>query len=433
MIRSVPIRLPDGKVVPIEQIERSHADRARFLGPHHGNRGDVLCLCREDGVPLGVGRRTVPTTIYYFYPLHRTDPQRHAIGCPNRLDPNTKPSTAEHLPVVETVGDRVCVNLGAPLYREEVTDPDNARLHQRDPIHGESQPSANGKLLSLLEVLWSEAELTSWHPRFLGKRTYAIVAHRIREAAKNIQIRKTNLAPLFYMPPAWSRSREADIDLEIAQFLNNLAGNERRAYFGYVLGVLKETEVLGRRVILKLGHTTLRLWVERGTWDRQVHRWYGAGAPEKPSVVLAKVRRIDGRHGPWLSVEDVAVLRIADEITYIPIDSTHERRLVETLTQSRRWFRKPLSVDVPPGEMVPDFILEDRSDRLHLEVLGRMSDPEYRVHTDEKRVRYTKAGQAVWWWNVDESRGIPEIPRPNLNHYQPTGTLSAQDPPQRAQ
>ena len=118
------IELPDRRRIALSEIERSREHRARYLKPSHGKAGDVLCLCRSEGIPMGVGHRSVPHDTYYLYPLHRSDPPRHALGCPHRIvEQQTGASgDAGGLPLVEIRGDRINLNLAAPLYRASSAD-----------------------------------------------------------------------------------------------------------------------------------------------------------------------------------------------------------------------------------------------------------------------------------------------------------------------
>ena len=116
----VLVALPDGRRVPHSEITRSIASRVRYLASHRGHGGGVRCLCRPEGIPLGVVHRAVPTDTFYLYPLHRGDWQRHVPGCPLRRPPIMGTSRPAPSPA-ETIPDGLLLNLSLPQYRLLVT------------------------------------------------------------------------------------------------------------------------------------------------------------------------------------------------------------------------------------------------------------------------------------------------------------------------
>lgn len=419
-MRDVPISLPGGRRIALSQIERSHESRAYYLAPYHGSRGEVACLCHREGIPLGVGRRTVPTEIYYLYPLHRTDPARHAFGCPHRAPLTTAESGGDAKPLIEILQDRINVNLAAPSYHGEKRATPQESAEKTDKDAGRS-PSARATLLTLLEVLWSHAELNVWRPYFAGRRHYPVVRHRLREAATDILIKRRSLAPVFFMPPVFNASaasRSAE-EAEYAEFLRELTTDPKgKRWIGYVGGVLREIRAApnGGRA-LQLTHSHRAIWCTEELWQRLRKKWFRndaeVGTTTQPVFVLLRVEPRTGKNGPWLALEDLATLPLADRHCWIPVDSGHERTLSLKLVAESRAFRKPLAAEVTPGQLLPDFVLEDRADRMHLEVLGFMDDPDYRAHVVEKRAAYARDEQPVWWWDVSHTAHPPALPPPD--------------------
>lgn len=411
------IKFPDGQSMLLSAIEHDRASRIKYLSPYKGNSGNVLCLCRKEGVPIGVGHRRVPVETFYFYPLHRTDPARHAMGCPHRETAQRCNATPDSPPVIEVNDDgKIIVNLASPSYRLNTDRGRDEPSPEREDA-GPSQGKAyRGKLLSLLEVLWTQAELNVWRPWFAGRRNYAVVRARLLEAAAQVNVRRHALAPVLYIPPPFRQDRKAAIQAELDAFLGRLAEQaDGKQFYGYVAGLLKAVEQTDRgSVAFRLGHSALRLWMTAEAWQRANERWFhGTGVTrteERPMAMLARIERREGRKGPWLGVEDIAVLELADTDNWIPVDSDYERQLVDKLVTGKRQFRKPLAVEIGEDELLPDFVLEDRADRTCLEVLGMMSKPEYAAHAEDKRARYQALGQAVWWWNCGTQPAVPPLP-----------------------
>lgn len=408
----VKVRFPDDREVPLTVVERDHAARKYYLERYHGNDGDVLCMCRHDGIPMGVGRRQVPVIVYYLYPLHRSDPARHALGCPHHVPAQTSTEDVKSVPIIEIKEGKIRVNLGSPLYRgKPVAGQDTKEDNKPNESNDNRKASPRGRLFTLLEVLWSEAELNMWSPWFEGKRHYNVVAYRLKQAAADIQVRQRDLAPLFHIPPKYTPAQEKARQQERDAFLEAMRENGGKSYYGYVIGLFRDV-VPGRSesVGIQIAQSPLRLWIPKTSWHRAVHRWFNDDEPQPPAVMLFRVCRHEGKQRPWLSVEDLAVMPLSDDKSYIPVASDYERRLAKKLVAESRRFRKPLSYEAGNDELLPDFILEDRQDRICLEVLGRMTDPEYRAHVVEKRARYDQMKQPVWWWDTELHPEIPPLP-----------------------
>lgn len=414
----VCIALPNGRHVPLDEVEHDRESRANYLARYHGNQGNVLCLCRREGIPMGVGRRQVPSVVYYLYPLHRSDPPRHALSCPHHSSLKTEGAAenTESKPVIEVKDGKIHINLGSPLYRGQPTGEQEGEddKGEPEPMVAGSTRSPRGKLLTLLEVLWSEAELNLWRPWFDGRRHYGVIYHRLTEAAARIRLRNQDLASLLYIPPPFRESQTAEIQADRDRFLGMLSENKGRTYYGYVLGLLREVvDKEGKNIAIRLAHTSMQLWVKKKRWTRAKNKWLADTDMEQPVAIIARVMRHEGKTNPWLTIEEVAMLSLSDEKAWIPVESRFEHKLVTQLVSEGRCFRKPLSCETPAGELLPDFILEDREDRLHMEVLGRMSSPEYRAMIVDKHARYEQIKQAVWWWDTDRDLDVPYLPGSN--------------------
>lgn len=211
------LHLPGQRQMHVSEVTASPQTRAQWLAPHSGNGGDVLCLCRPEGIPMGVGHRRLPTEIYYLYPLHRLDPLRHALGCPHR-SPTSQAQPREDAttrPLVEIRDGYVNVQLAGSLskiHRPVDVPPRNA---PRAPTVSERSPTSPSASLSLLsEILWSQAALNHWTPGFRGRRSYTVVRRRLLDAARLIAVRRRALHRRLYIPPAFREADRAAINAE---------------------------------------------------------------------------------------------------------------------------------------------------------------------------------------------------------------------------
>jgi hypothetical protein len=319
-------------------------------------------------------------------------------------------------PVVEIRGDRINLNLAAPLYRAL---PASGRVDADEEPKTERQrtPAPRGRLRSLLEVLWSQAELNFWRPAFARKRHYGVVSHRLREVAATLQLRGHDLAPLLYVPPPYRPHREEELRAGRDRWLSNLTQNPKngRKWYGYLVGIVKHVARQDGSFILKCAHFQLPLHVAAEAWEQYADAWLDmapqdAFTPEHPIAFIARVERTDAAREIRLEVRDFAALHLSDGSSWIPVNSGHERHLVRSLLAAQRTFRKPLAIEEQGEGLLPDVILEDRADRTHLEVLGMMNHAVYAERWRQKQARYEQLGQALWWWDPQATPQPPPLP-----------------------
>ncbi len=416
------IELPDARRIALSIIESDSGTRSRYLARYHGNAGNVLCLCRYEGIPMGVAHRETPQNTYYLYPLHRSDPLRHAPACPHHFTPSTKDTEGEPptLPVVEVRDNKVNININAPLYRGQARgELSDAEKEQEEAEKKESKrtPEPPGKPLSLLEFLWSQAQINIWRPFFAHKRSYAVIHRRLLEVAANLQIRRNDLAPLFYCPPPYHPDREEGIRKGRDVFLSHLAIRPNgRKWYGYVVGQLKTVEVTERNdYVIRLAHFPMKLHMSSKDWEALRNRWFaGQDSPEDPEhpiFILAHVERHEGKKHPWLYAHDIACLFLSDKESFLPVRTGPERYLAQRLVAEQRAFRKPLAVEMEgQGAPLPSFILEDRDDRVHLEIVDETSAPDAKTRREEREAVYQALGQSAWWWDIEHDPDVPPLP-----------------------
>lgn len=347
---------------------------------------------------MGIGRRSAPYETFYLYHLHRSDPPRHAIGCPHRI-PESGPKRPNVLSAIEIQRGFINVHLDVPLFTVQASalpgGPKRNAAARRDIRIGRCADMSD-----LLQLLWSEAELNFWHDGFFGRRSYYVVRVRLLKTAVSVLIRGKPLRPRLYIPPVYRSDRFEEIDKELKAFAARLAVRSGRRWFGFIGGLLKEIkETEEGAAALSFAHTHIKAWVRADRWRRLKKRYFADQVPEQEDVhfVLAHVLPAEGSR-PWWSVEALAAIRIADTKCWIPVGSVHERMLARRLVENGRRFRKPMEIE-SSADTLPAFILEDRVDRTYIDVF----DPA-------KGVLYDGLDQAVWLWTPNVDRELPELP-----------------------
>jgi len=418
------LSLPDRRQVPLSDVLRNRESRAYYLAPFYREQARVQCMCRAAGVPMGIGRREEPRETFYVYPLHRADPPRHLLLCPHHKLPSGDQVNGQR-PLLELSKDRnkLVVNVPIPLYQGEPgaradAAETEAAVTEPEPETPSPATAPPGTLATLLEVLLTEAELNCWHQGFSGRRNYGVFYKRIREAADTLQLRRTDFAPLFHVAPPYSPEREEEGRAQRSAFLAALEQRpNKRRYYGYVLGIVRDADC-GHHdsVALRLMHNPMALHFDAPMWQAHGAPWFPADIVERetvePYVVLARVERREGREFPWLYVHDMVAMRLTDTKSFIPVGNDRERDLANRLVGACRAFRKPLAIEMADFEPVPAFVLEDRDDRIHLELFdsGNLAQSAQR---HEREGWYTQSGQAVWWWDCAARSEPPPLPSAN--------------------
>jgi hypothetical protein len=295
------LALPDGSIVRYRDLTRSVARRIRFLGPYRDRSKPVRCLCRPEGIPLGVVHRAVPTDTFYLYPLHRGDWERHAPGCPLRRPPITGNSRTASSPL-ERLPDGLVLNLSLPRYRL----PDVPAV--------EPDASARGELARLLQVLWQEAGLDPSRPTWGTGYRYADRRRRLLEAAARIRLRGgLPLTECLYIPPLYRPALKEEIGHVLEDFLTKLEPREGRAPYGFFLGALAEIrEGRGCGRAIRLAHTYRLLWASE-TLGRHLpaYRKSGQSLEVRRRIPVLAQASWEGEGG-WLKARDIALFPVSD-------------------------------------------------------------------------------------------------------------------------
>lgn len=373
---------------------------------------------------MGVAHRRVPTEIYYLYPLHRLDQLRHALGCPHRSlgSPGGPHADGTTRSLVEVCNGYVNVELAGSLSKIHRAVDAPARSAPVAPTPSESAPASPRASLSLLaEILWSQAALNHWTPGFRGRRSYNVVRRRLLEAARLIAVRRRALYRRLYIPPAFRETDRAAINAELVQWLSLLQRRGNRQPCGFVGGLLRTLRATDEGAhFLRLAHFPRDIRLDRATFGRLDRRLQQASAYDDESLLFVfAVTCLDERTGHLVAI-DVAALSLNRE--YLPVGSTEEAVLIEMLIEGHRRFRRPLDAEyihAPPNTPMPCAILEDRDDRLCLEIFPEMGSAANAERWQQRRSVYAAEGQAVWWWDSHAMIEPPEIPRPTVSSREP--------------
>lgn len=410
-----PVISLDAHHVRLSLINASNAARRRYLRHFHRSRDKVRCLCQgAPGISMGVALRQRPTETYYLYHLHDNDGLRHSPHCPNYHVPQTTPEAGASptRAVVQRGAEFTNFNLIDPTYQAPPSSGAAANRNIADT--NRRRPSNRGRLLTLLEALWIDAGLCQWNPGFEGKRHYGLVQHFVSKVAARYSVQRIPLKSRFLMPPPYTAQRKEQCNAALARFLDAIAprSGHAKTLHGYVVGLLSDVDT--NEGWLRLAHLAPRLTGQASVIASAVNRW---GLVARQSIVLACVEAgTHAQHRSVLRVISLAALQLSSTLSWIPVDSSHERALCDHLIAQKRAFDKPLGTtnllgrSTLPANLLPDFVLTDMHPPIYMEVLGMMDNEEYAAHAEQKRQAYRDLRSATWWWDTRNPQ--PPLPTP---------------------
>ena len=156
-------------------------DFQQLLAKAYAQKAQVLCECRKGtDLPLYISHRNDR----YVLARWPGSGARHATACDHYEAPDylTGMGQVRGSAILddETSGE-TALKLGFPLSRG------SARLAPAALTNDKPAVKSSGQKLSmrgLLHVLWDRAELTHWHPKMAGKRSWFVVRRALLEAVE---------------------------------------------------------------------------------------------------------------------------------------------------------------------------------------------------------------------------------------------------------
>ena len=191
---------------------------AEAVADAHAAHQRPRCMCLVDGVEMYVARLAGSNAGYIVKRMPDTG-SRHAPDCRSYEPPAELSGLGQVLGSAITedpATGETTLKLDFPLTKM----PGRSTI---PPTGGEGDSvSSTGTKLSLrglLHYLWDQAELTRWHPGFVGKRTWATVRRHLLHAAEHKLARGDALRARLYVPePFCIEERDAINARRLAQW-----------------------------------------------------------------------------------------------------------------------------------------------------------------------------------------------------------------------
>lgn len=271
-------------------------------------------------------------------------------------------------------------------------------------------------LRGLLHYLWDQAALTRWQPGFNGKRSWAVVRHRLRQAAACHTVNGRALQNRLYIPESFSADHWEAIRSRRSAFWSATTASQS-----------------GDRPLMLLVAELKELGPARHGFKATMKHMPDLGFMLDERLFLQATRRFERQFALWSASDDIRMLTIATfsispsgiplvvELSlmpttreWLPVESTFERQLIARLIGDERSFMKCLRYDLRSDASLATAALTDCGSPTPLLYIASQASPDQSAEQSPG-----SALDARWQWVATETR-IPPLP-PALQPGQPTG------------
>ena len=296
---------------------------------------------------------------------------------------------------------KLAFSLTASRPREAASEESGVR---REPVTAKA-PTPRMSLLAVLHLIWTEAQLNRWHPRFADKRTWFVVRREAFRAVEHLKTRKVNLHDILFIPPVWSQERKDELSRERAMFFSRLHPTHGKAQpIGLLLAEVKSIDPTPGGARLKFKHLPDQPFLMHRQLMTKFEKVCGAdqnlnmATPESHLMALATFTVSAAGICELREIATMAVTR-----HWLPFATTREAELIEALS-GRAWI-KTLRFDLTPETPIASGLLTDVTEPVALFCPSAVA-----AAAEISAMEEIAAGgrYPFWMWKPTESR--PPLP-----------------------
>ena len=332
----------------------------QLLAKAYAQKAQVLCECRKGtDLPLYISHRNDR----YVLARWPGSGARHATACDHYEAPDylTGMGQVRGSAILddETNGE-TALKLGFPLSRG------SARLAPAALTNDKPTVKSSGQMLSmrgLLHVLWDRAELTHWHPKMAGKRSWFVVRRALLEAAASCRAKQEALPHVLFVPESFKLEEKEDIRARRRAALERVYRSSDEMMV--VVGEIKEILAAHGAERIVLRHVGDMPFVMDPDMARRFHKRFAGelalwqaqhgGKGEQDHLVIAGsfARRREGT----FDLIEVALMPVTAE--WLPYETSDERYLIAKAVAEKRRFVKGLRVNLDADTPIASLVLKD--------------------------------------------------------------------------
>jgi hypothetical protein len=288
---------------------------------------------------------------------------RHATACDHYEAPDylTGMGQVRGAAIIDDeASGETSLKLGFPLSRGA------ARLAPAALTNDKPTVKSSGQKLSmrgLLHVLWDRAELTHWHPKMAGKRSWFVVRRALLEAAASCRAKQEALPHVLFVPESFRLEDKEDIRARRRAALERVYRS--RDEMMVVVGEIKEIVSAHGAERIVLRHVGDMPFVMDQDMARRFHKrfagelalWqaqHGAKGEQDHLVIAGSFAR--RREGTFDLIE-VALMPVTPD--WLPYETSDERYLLAKAVAEKRRFVKGLRVNLDVDTPIASLVLKD--------------------------------------------------------------------------
>jgi hypothetical protein len=326
-----------------------------LLAKAYAQKAQVLCECRKGtDLPLYISHRNDR----YVLARWPGSGARHATACDHYEAP-------DYLTGMGQVR-------GAAIIDDEASGETSlklgfaARLAPAALTNDKPTVKSSGQKLSmrgLLHVLWDRAELTHWHPKMAGKRSWFVVRRALLEAAASCRAKQEALPHVLFVPESFRLEDKEDIRARRRAALERVYRS--RDEMMVVVGEIKEIVSAHGAERIVLRHVGDMPFVMDQDMARRFHKrfagelalWqaqHGAKGEQDHLVIAGSFAR--RREGTFDLIE-VALMPVTPD--WLPYETSDERYLLAKAVAEKRRFVKGLRVNLDVDTPIASLVLKD--------------------------------------------------------------------------
>jgi hypothetical protein len=377
-------------------IEETAQDLPDALAHAYRHRIRPLCLCKESGLAMYIAQ----VGDQYIVKRMPLSGSAHDAACPS-YDP---PDELSGLGVlmggaiqVDPESGLSALKVGFSLTKVGARATPVAGADGADSVAGETKKLT---LRSLLHYLWHQAELTAWTSRWAGKRHWWNIRWHLREAARQMTVKGGMLSDVLFAPEPFRSADKAAIEqrraMAMAPALPPRSGPRKLMI---LLGEVKDISPAraGHRLIVKhMPDFPFMLNEElhrrlRGRFENELMLWSADEASHLMAIATF------GLSSSGLAVMEEMALMVVSE-NWIPYDSIHEKKLVDSLAKLNARSVKGLRYSMPADRPSAAAMLQREPRPLALYIIPPSVDRYYEEALEE--LIASRPEVDAWTWRV---------------------------------
>jgi hypothetical protein len=332
------------------RVEAATTTFSQAIAWAHAERQRPLCLCVSGGVEMYVARLAGTSESFVIKRMPGTG-SRHAPDCPCYEPPADASGLGQVIGsaiIEDPATGQTTLKLDFPLVKLAGR---STNLPQTRDSGSVESTGTRLSLRGLLHYLWDQADLTRWHPGFLGKRTWATVRRHLLQAAENKFAHGDPLRSRLYIPEPFSLEHRDAINTRRAlQWSRATAEPGKPQHLMLLIAEVKE--IVRARYGLK---AIIKHVPEQGfALDEPFYRrlcaqsaWALAMWDDVQDVHMLMIATFSVSPTGNPTIVEASLMPVTSQ--WVPVEDAWEKQLIDRLVSEGRSFIKGLRYNLGSG------------------------------------------------------------------------------------